>query len=100
MKNTKNIITITTFLLTYLCMGVLIYIAVAASNNNFLTSLELLWIGFNGTSIMVVMTLIIHTIYYLYEKNKKTLILMIISFLNVTGLILVPYVLGLALNHF
>ncbi|MFA7417782.1 MAG: hypothetical protein WCZ19_04500 [Acholeplasma sp.] len=64
MKNIKNIITILTFLLTYLCMGVLIYIAVAVSNINFSTSQELAMIGFNGTSIMVIITLIVHTLFY------------------------------------
>ena len=81
-------------------MEVLIYIAVAVSNDNFLTSLELLWIGFNDTSIMVIITVIVHTLFYFPEKTKKSLVLRIISFLNVTSLILVPYILGIGLSHF
>ena len=100
MKNIKNITTILTFLLTYLCMGVLIYIAVAVSNNNFSTSLELTIIGFNGTSIMVIITLIIHTLFYFIEKTRKSLFLMILSLLNVSSLILIPYILGTVLSHF
>jgi len=81
-------------------MGILIYIAVAVSNNNFSTSQELAMIGFNGTSIMVIITLIVHTLFYFLEKTKKSLVLMIVSFLNVTSLILVPYILGMVLSHF